>query len=286
MDSPVGAVAVPAGARFVFLKTSPRNVRRVDNSKVRKHEEFEVEKLCVRRGLGSGTRADVAVLKLHFEDDVLVRREPLSLCPDLSSGAYRLRVMILGRREYLHRIVAYAFHRAQYAGAVRDFADFKSQGFQGDHLCDRRLREVPEWCYAGWIEAVPASVHRERTAQRGRAREVRSLAIDLERQARQAKALGKAFESLRAQKLRRTRGSAKKLADLQKQHKRAAGVKSMLAGLTFDIDESNPHGGGVPGGQNPCLSWLFVDSGLTPRRALLAYIDRNLKSVRKKIRRR
>ena len=219
--------------------------------------------------------------------------------------APRLVVQIKHRQEYLHRMCAYAFHRKKYANNVKDYKEFKRKKFQGDHLCDYALNTKPEWCIAGWIEAVPAHVHKERTKElkEGRiADEVcneiydEEVAMEFEMQevyeaAEVASAnLDKALASL----AKKSNGDldARRLDLWARLCEKKANAEEILEAqsrptyfealcnseLEFDIDVRTKEGGGPgrnplqkPGDANPFIKqFLFVDSELPPRRALLA----------------
>ena len=78
-------------------------------------------------------------------------------------------------RQYLHKIIAFAYGRRKFGKECKSYEQFVDRNFEGDHLpvvVNGRLETRPELCIAGWVEAVSPAEHRRRTAMLGVAREI------------------------------------------------------------------------------------------------------------------
>ena len=87
--------------------------------------------------------------------------------------------------EYLHRVVAWAYHRQRHAKSKTTYDAFVAAKYQGDHLpavISDRIETRPELCIAGWVEAVSARVHKKRTVWLREARRCEELAAAFEQQ--------------------------------------------------------------------------------------------------------
>lgn len=183
VDPPRRAVLVEPGTEVVFLEVPGEPVRGMP-------QKF-VYKICVQDWctLKHGTATDCFIKRENFHGPRLVG----TFCPKLHAdwsptgsrheGHWRLRVNVKapGSPLYLHKIAAFAFHH----GAVPDglqWLEFSEQ-FEGDHLPflgpDGLLCTRPEWVKAGWIEAVPARLHKRRTRELREARQLQAEALEL-----------------------------------------------------------------------------------------------------------
>jgi len=277
MDVPLHAVDVPDGSRVVFYETRPRRRqnRRSRGKKARSNSalqqwKWEVRKVSdAKENYGHGCKANVEVWKQTFRSGVLAKETKVAISASASPPCYRLRVQVDDRREYLHKIIAYAYHRDKFAGSCKSWKQFKER-YEGDHLPDRGLRTAPGWCIAGWVEAVTKVEHARRTRQLAHARAV-------QKQFAESEALNRAFERLRA---KQPKGKSKKLDDLKRAHKTiekqvATGRAVLLRrGLTWDIADPD---------WNPYVAVLFVElDNSTRRQALLASCDQKAREQRQR----
>ena len=213
-------------------------------------------------------------------------------------GAVYLRVRINGQHHYLHVVCAYAFHSQRFASKVKVYDKRFRDRFEGDHLPDRRLRTKTGWCIAGWIEAVPNKDHTMRSTMLAEARLVEEVVDELLVEERKEekdtkvemldataalKALEKKHSLEELEKKKKAQWEAlllrKQIAEANlhqwrtEKQKRSLFDELVRSNLEFDIDPNNPYGGGRTHEEflaNPFLEYIFVDSGLPPRQALIA----------------
>jgi hypothetical protein len=281
MDRPVGAVLVPMGAVAVLLETRKRildpTVHKAAKRKaprILQRSVWEVRKGAVRK-FRRGCATDWSVEKKMYHGGRLVSttRIPFDR-PHKSRNSYRLRVAVNGVHEYAHKIAAFCFHRSAVPAGTR-WATFR-KGWEGDHLPDAQLRVKPEWAMAGWVEAARKRVHQKRSKQFGHARLVARKEAELHDLQHKEKELQEQFSKLAANAASKGgRGLKRKLQNVlkKKQQWRRVQVRRKTVFLSWDIqDIDDPQFA-----DNPYLPRLFVDSGLSPRRALLALIDKQLR---------
>ena len=257
---------------------------------------------------------DVAVYK-HITIDEVPIGEPV-YCPlkidDSRGGQERLRVWVDGEWLYLHQVLAFAFYRHWACPQVKDFQTFRKK-FQGDHLAWVNAGELevptqPEWCFAGWIEAVARKEHDRRSGQLKRARAVLRRVAEFEEKERETAAqlgdIGKAFDALKRKNTARARGlQAKRRSlrcvqkDLEK--KRSEGQKLLakawprmdqhkdairkMKGLYFSFDGFREKSGALKAiGGNAFLASCFFETS-EARQGLELYFHQRI-NAKKKVR--
>lgn len=275
-DAPPDASLVAAGDVVEFHRVSdgwvgsqePGQKRR----KVRKYVAWTVEKTewtPIEHDCGTNCIVKRHIYHGAYEAHVL----PLHPRPDpdrKNPTVRRLRLDCAGEDGvYLQQIVAYAWHRHPDVPAGLTWPQYRRGTFDSDHLPDRRLREVPGWVVAGWLQAVPRALHRARGPQRALAREVREAADREEKTARRARARRPPL-----------------------QHKLAEGRQLLLS---WDCQIPGDLAIGAHAWEredaldsNPYLAELFIEhdgaaagapaNALTPRQALLAWCLRQTRS--------
>lgn len=192
---PDDAVDVSTGEEFAFLEVIGEVVtRRSDKRRVQQRFVYLARKVQWDSNFAHGCGTDVIVVRQNWHGDRMVGkiftpriRPDWSPCNEKGigegGGAWRLRVYLGECYEYLHKIAAFAFHRRRVPEGM-GWSTFKDE-FEGDHLVfmdpHGRLQTRPEWVAAGWVEAVPKSMHRRRSTQLAAARRIEDHADRLER---------------------------------------------------------------------------------------------------------
>ena len=263
---PVGAHTVPPGTRTLLLERDGRYGTYLW------YAEVMPEWQCI-----DGCWTNVQVYKLTVKDGILANVTVLiPQCRDTLHEEFpRLRVRFpearanrKGDREYLHRIVAYAFPPG---GGPRerfgDYAEFVRAGFQGDHLVDSDLVARPSLAIAGWVDPVQRTEHHERERARSALRVAMQRAEEVRRrEVRGPAALYRIQNELRgfdgAPKTRKRRREFRALQEQAKRLKAAVAESRALStlALSFDIDEKNDAGGGkADWDESDHGAWLFVE---------------------------
>jgi hypothetical protein len=193
-EQPMGAAEVELDVDVVFLsvpgKKPVRDRRHCDGRTVLQKFVYVARKAKVwdsKFEYGCGT--DLELRRENWHGDRKVSEKPCKPFPDWSpasdgdpeseAGTWRLRVKIQGRDEYVHKVAAFCWHRRRVPPGL-DWPAFRD-GYEGDHLpfvdAAGQLQTRPEWVVAGWVEAVPKAVHRQRTTQLAAARKLQ-VSID------------------------------------------------------------------------------------------------------------
>lgn len=245
---PQGYTPVPVGREIQFLekfetrKHQYKHGAKDDSNSFQRHTTWTVKKFdgiefCECCG---ECETDVIVEKHVTKDGHALEPSRCGMKVDTSSGGQkRFRVWVNGEWLYLHHVLAFAFGRDWACPHVRDFVEFRRRKFQGDHLAWVRpggleVPTQPEWCFAGWIQAVAKATHDRRSRRLERARAVLRNVAAIEKKENEAtQELGSvqaAFDALHrknTQKAKKLKAKIKSLNAVKQAiaKKRGAGAK-------------------------------------------------------------
>lgn len=185
-----------------------------------------------------GCGANVAVERSNYKGNRLVAGPTkLKLTPDWSpdggdwegtgqkGGSWRLRVKVQGKREYVHKLAAYAWNAGDTSG--QEWPEWKKT-HEGDHLAfllDGVLVTRPEWVIAGWVEGIVKKEHERRKVRLAQVR-ARLRKVRVQKGPRVQKALEKKKKPLPAPKKKLPAGSRRRAT--------AASAEAVFGGVLGD----------------------------------------------------